>query len=480
MKKLTKFLGIAFLAMSILSCSDDNESQPTIVDIASGDAQFSTLVRALERTDLVETLDGSGQFTVFAPTNAAFTTFFNSLGAGVTVENVDAAVLKKILLNHVIGTEIKSIALPTGTTYAKTLSPINSTDTSPTVSMFVQKSGSTITLNGGASNGGATVTSLDIDASNGVIHVVGNVIAIPTLENHLIANPDLSLSTFVEALQITGLVDTFNASSDFTVFAPTNAAFEALLGPGVSVNTVPVPVLTELLKNHVLGQSYTSSELETRYYKTLAKGAASTTNTLSMYIDLTSGVMINGGGTNGGANVVLTKANIVVASIGVIHVVDRVIAIPTLVNHVIANPDFDTLEAVLTSTGGAFGDQSAVLNALLGLTAAAPATLFAPNNAALATATGTSGFANGATPVQVSTVLQYHVTTAGNVLSSQLTNNQVVPMFTSPVQDVTVILGSGTVDVKDTANNLSRVFQADIQASNGVIHGVDRVLQPAL
>jgi uncharacterized surface protein with fasciclin (FAS1) repeats len=331
MKKLTKFLGIAFLAMSVLSCSDDNESQPTIVDIASGDAQFSTLVRALERTDLVETLDGSGQFTVFAPTNAAFTTFFNSLGAGVTVENVPVATLKAILLNHVIGNEIKSGVLPAAT-YASTLSPINATATSPTISMFVQKEGSVVTINGGSANGGATVTTADIDASNGVIHVVGNVIAIPTI-----------------------------------------------------------------------------------------------------------------------------------------------------VNHVIANPDFDTLQAVVTSTSGAFGDQSGVLNALVGLTAATPATLFAPNNAALATATGTGGFANGATPAQVSTVLQYHVTTAGNVRSSQLTNNQVVPMFTSPVQNVTVILGTSnpvTVDIKDTQNILSRVFQADIQASNGVIHGVNKVLRP--
>ena len=95
-------------------------------------------------------------------------------------------------------------------------------------------------------------------------------------------------------------------------------------------------------------------------------------------------------------------------------------------------------------------------------------------------ATTGTGFAVGATPEQVSKVLQYHVTTAGNVRSNQLTNNQVVPMFTSPVQNVTVILGTGTVDIRDTANNLSRVFQADIQAANGVIHGVNRVLQPSL
>lgn len=330
MKKLTKFIGIALLAISVISCSSDSDSKPTIVDIASGNADFSILVRALERTNLVETLDGSGQFTVFAPTNTAFNTFFSSLGAGVTVENVDTAVLKNILLNHVIGEEIKSGALPAAT-YAPTLSPINTSANAPTISMYVQRSGSAVTINGGSSNGGATVTTADLDASNGVIHVVGNVIAIPTI-----------------------------------------------------------------------------------------------------------------------------------------------------VNHVIANPDFDTLQAVVTSTSGGFGDQSAVLNALVGLTAAAPATLFAPNNTAFTNATTGTGFAVGATTAQVSKVLQYHVTTAGNVRSSQLTNNQVVPMFTSPVQNVTVILGTGTVDIKDTANNLSRVFQADIQASNGVIHGVNRVLQPAL
>jgi uncharacterized surface protein with fasciclin (FAS1) repeats len=75
-------------------------------------------------------------------------------------------------------------------------------------------------------------------------------------------------------------------------------------------------------------------------------------------------------------------------------------------------------------------------------------------------------------------VLQYHATTAGNVRSSQLTNNQVVPMYTDPVQNVTVILGVLTVDIRDTQNILSRVFQADIQASNGVIHGVNKVLRP--
>ncbi|NBL64366.1 fasciclin domain-containing protein [Flavobacterium sp. NST-5] len=334
MKNLLKKCTIACLALTILSCSDDdnnNSNQPqTIADIAAANGDFSVLVTALNRTGLTTVLDGSGQYTVFAPTNAAFNTFFSSIstpGNTVTVENVPEATLRAILLYHVIGDEITFSEVP-ASGYATTLSTLNSAANGPGISMFLQKSGGTITINGGVDSKGATTTqsTADIQASNGVIHVV-----------------------------------------------------------------------------------------------------------------------------------------------------DRVIQIPTIVDHVIDNPEFETLQTVVTSPA-----QSGVLSALSGLTPSAPATLFAPNNAAFATALGSGGFANGASDAAVTKVLQYHVTTAGNVRSTQLSNNQVVPMFTDPVQSTTIILGTNTVDVRDSASNLSRVFQADIQASNGVIHGVNRVLQPVL
>lgn len=331
MKNLIKKFTIACFALTVLSCSDDdnnNSNQPqTIADIAIAGADFSILETALTRTNLVATLDGAGSFTVFAPTNDAFNTFFASLGSNVNVNNVDPAILKAILLYHVIGDEITFAEVPAAG-YATTLSTLNSAANGPGISMFLQKSGTTITINGGVDSKGATTTqaTADIEASNGVIHVV-----------------------------------------------------------------------------------------------------------------------------------------------------NRVIQIPTLVDHVVDNPEFETLQTVVTSAA-----QSAVLNALSGLTPSAPATLFAPNNTAFATALGAGGFANGASNEAVTKVLQYHVTTVGNVRSNQLQNNQIVPMYTDPVQNTTVILGTNTVDIRDTASNLSRVFQADIQASNGVIHGVNRVLQPAL
>jgi uncharacterized surface protein with fasciclin (FAS1) repeats len=324
MKKFSKIIGIALLTLTIFSCSDDDNNTPaqqTIASIAASNPELSTLVTALNITGLTATLNGTGQYTVFAPTNAAFNTYLTANGFA-NINAVPVPTLKAILLNHVIGSEIKSTAIPAAT-YVSTLSPINATPTSPTISMFVQKAGTNVTLNGGIDSKGAVVTTADVDASNGVIHIV-----------------------------------------------------------------------------------------------------------------------------------------------------NRAIQIPTLVDHVIDNPEFDTLQTIVTST-----DQAAVLAALSGLTATAPATLFAPNNAAFTAALGTGGFANGATPAQVTKVLQYHVT-LGNVRSSQLTNNQVVPMYTDPVQNVTVILGVLTVDIRDTQNILSRVFQADIQASNGVIHGVNKVLRP--
>jgi uncharacterized surface protein with fasciclin (FAS1) repeats len=471
---------ISFLAFSCEEEENKNLPSTSIAKIIEVTPEFSSLKEALDITGLTSTFEGSGNFTVFVPTNDAFTEILG----GLSVEEYHAAYpcsLEKILKYHVLGSRVVSTALTDGQMATTLLGEDvkimletnpNFPEIDPDLGVVEEKS---IFINE------SRVFARDVNCSNGIIHVIDAVLQPKTVVDIASANPDLS--TLVTALDRTGLTAELKKGC-FTVFAPTNAAFDTFftsLGAGIDVNNVDVDVLKNILLNHTLGSIIKSNDIPAAVYVSTLSPINTTANapTISMFVQKAGSVVtINGGVENSGATV--TTADIE-ANNGVIHLVSNVIAIPTLVNHVIANPDFDTLQAVVTSgIGGAFGDQSGVLNALVGLTAATPATLFAPNNAALATATGTGGFANGATPAQVSTVLQYHVTTAGNVRSSQLTNNQVVPMFTSPVQDVTVILGTGTVDIKDTANNLSRVFQADIQASNGVIHGVDRVLQPAL
>jgi uncharacterized surface protein with fasciclin (FAS1) repeats len=293
-----------------------------------------------------------------------------------------------------------------------------------------------------------------------------------------IASRTSNLSILVQALNKANLATTLQGAGPFTVFAPTNNAFTAFLNANgyPNLDAVPVATLTEILKNHVISGSLQASALTNNsYIKTLAKGTASSTNTLSMYVNTTSGVRLNGV-----SSVITTGAGTtynITASNGVIHTVDTVIGLPTIVTHAQANPAFSTLVAVVTSTStGTFGDQSAVLGFLANATTK---TVFAPTNSAFTAATTGSGFAVGATPAQFTKVLQYHVTTAGNVLAASLTNGQIVPTVTTPVQNLTIDLTSGA-KIMDTSSTKANIIVTDVQCANGVIHAVDKVLQPIL
>jgi len=149
-----------------------------------------------------------------------------------------------------------------------------------------------------------------------------------------IAVKNSNLKILVQALTRAELAATLQGTGPFTVFAPTDAAFTAFLKttPYATINDVPKDVLTQILLNHVVSGTAKSTDLQTGYIKTLAKGGASTTNTLSMYVDLTSGVKLNGVAK-------VTTAD-VMASNGVIHVVDAVIGLPTIVTHATANSNF--------------------------------------------------------------------------------------------------------------------------------------------
>ena len=287
-----------------------------------------------------------------------------------------------------------------------------------------------------------------------------------------IASQNPNLSTLVSALNKTGLTTTFNSAGDYTVFAPTNDKFQAFLSANgfANLDAVPVALLTEVLKNHVLTGSFYSSELSTGYVKTLAKGSASSTNTLSMFIEVGTTVKLNGGAANNGASVVTADIE---ASNGVIHIVDHVIGLPTVVNHAIANPNFTSLVGALTSEG-----QPDFVGILSG---AGPFTVFAPNNeafTALNTELAPDGIAGVAT-ADITKVLQYHVVSPANVLSSSLTEGQVVTPILSPSQTFTVLLNGGA-RLKDANNRECNIVATDVQASNGVIHVLSKVLLPSL
>lgn len=278
--------------------------------------------------------------------------------------------------------------------------------------------------------------------------------------------PDLSI--LVQALEKTELTTTLQASGSYTVFAPTNSAFTAFLAttPYATINDVPKAALTEILLNHVISTTLKSTELTTGYIKTLAKGSASSTNTLSMYVNTASNMVV----LNGGAMV--TTADIM-ASNGVIHIVDEVIGLPTIVTHATANPNFTSLVGALTGAG-----QPDFVSILSGT---GPFTVFAPTNdafTALNTELAPGGIAS-VSAANLTKVLQYHVVGEANVLAATLTEGQIVTPILTPAQTFTIQL-SGGAKIKDANNRISTIVATDVQCSNGVIHVLDKVLLPIL
>lgn len=278
--------------------------------------------------------------------------------------------------------------------------------------------------------------------------------------------PDLSI--LVQALEKTELTTTLQASGSYTVFAPTNSAFTAFLAttPYATINDVPKAALTEILLNHVISTTLKSTELTTGYIKTLAKGSASSTNTLSMYVNTASNILV----LNGGAMV--TTADIM-ASNGVIHIVDEVIGLPTIVTHATANPNFTSLVGALTGAG-----QPDFVSILSGT---GPFTVFAPTNdafTALNTELAPGGIAS-VSAANLTKVLQYHVVGEANVLAATLTEGQIVTPILTPAQTFTIQL-SGGAKIKDANNRISTIVATDVQCSNGVIHVLDKVLLPIL
>ena len=274
------------------------------------------------------------------------------------------------------------------------------------------------------------------------------------------------LKTFTLALNLTGLADTYNKDGAQTIFAPSNDAFTAYCTAKgyATINDMPVDQLKNLLLNHVINGTFLTAQLTTGYIKSLAFGAASSTNNLSLYIDTTTGVRVNGI-----SNVVTSN---IVATNGAVHIMDTVIDLPTLAIHTTANLTLSTLATTL-----ALPTQATVLANLTGTTLY---TEYAPTNTAFTALdtelTGTGGIA-ALTDANMTSILSYHITN-GNNLSSTFTDGLVVPTLLTP-QSFTLQL-TGGAKIKDVNNRYANITTTDIQCTNGVLHIIDKVLLPTL
>lgn len=275
----------------------------TITDIVSTNEDFETLLAAVVAADLADTLDGDGPFTVFAPTDDAFAALPEGALDGLLAD-VDA--LTNVLLYHVVGAEVYAADL--GADLANLLAGSMSSGFAPTASGIDLPI--SVTPNGVVVGDVALVVTADIMAKNGVIHVIDAVLLPPgTIVDVAV---EAGFSTLAGALTTADLVDTLNGEGPFTVFAPTNEAFDAL--PEGFLAGLSVQELTDILTYHVVPAKVYSSEV--------APGAVPTVNgaTIDVTINEAGDIILNGS-----SQVIATD---VVGSNGVIHIIDTVITPP--------------------------------------------------------------------------------------------------------------------------------------------------------
>ncbi len=489
---------IGLLAALAVACSDDEQPQPqqqvqqaaaeqpaedaqaqdqtqqqaqaetpgTIVDIAVADGRFETLVAAVQAADLVETLQGDGPFTVFAPTDDAFAALPEGTVAALLQ---DIPALTNILLYHVVAGDVR----------AADVVALESAVTVQGESVSITVEGDSVRIND------SLVVIADIVASNGVIHVIDAVLLPPEPEAQAmqseqedeseqaqqaqaeqpgtivdIAVADGRFETLVAAVQAADLVETLQGEGPFTVFAPTDDAFAALPEGAVESLLEDIPALTSILLYHVVAG-------EVRAADVVAIESAVTVQGESVSISVE------------GDSVRINNSLVVIADIeasnGVIHVIDAVLLPPmpqaqamqqdqqeglgTIVDIAVADGRFETLVAAVQAAG--------LVETLQG---EGPFTVFAPTDEAFAALPEGTVEALLEDIPALTSILLYHVV-AGDVRAADVVALDAA--VTVQGELVTV-----TVEGDDVRINDSLVIIADIVAANGVIHVIDAVLLP--
>ena len=288
-----------------------------------------------------------------------------------------------------------------------------------------------------------------------------------TITDFVIAN-QANYSILLEALlKAEGdLPSVLAGSGPFTVFAPDNEAFNAFLDANGlnSLDDVPSDLLTQILLNHVVVGDVRSNELSTGYVESLSTATPNGKN-MSMYIDTSNGVMINGSSKVIGADNILDN--------GVVHLVDAVIGLPTIVTMATSNSAFSNLVAALTRE-----DQPDFANILGSNSDPAPFTVFAPTDDAFADLLAELG-ASGLSDIDGTTLtatLFHHVVGGANVVAANLSDNLTV---TTLGGDITASVTGGP-KLTDANGRESMIIATDVQTSNGVIHVINKVVLPPL
>ncbi|GAA4838577.1 hypothetical protein GCM10023331_24760 [Algivirga pacifica] len=415
-------------------------SLTTIADVVSADENFSTLLAALQKAELAGVFaDKEASFTVFAPDNMAFQALLDADNGINSLDDLDMETLTKVLKFHVVEGMVKSMDLMDG----------DMIETLAGEKLMVKIMDGNVYING------AMVKMADVKTGNGVIHVIDEVLMPTSLKTIAdVVSMDENFSTLLAALQKAELAGVFaDAEASYTVFAPDNMAFQALLDADNGINSLDdldMETLTKVLKFHVAEGNVMSMDLmDGDMIETLAGE--------KLMVKIMDGnVYINGA---------MVKMADVKTANGVIHVIDQVLLPPTPMNIaeiVSMNDDFSFLLAAL--------QKAELVDTFTNDMAAY--TVFAPNNAAFQALFDADNGISSLDDLTVETltaVLTYHVA-EGKVKSMDLMDQQMIPTLQGG--ELTVDLSSGVM-----INN-ANVVEADVMATNGIIHVIDSVLLP--
>jgi len=314
-QKMSYFVLLAMLALT--ACNDDDDDfgipeQDNMIEFASNQEDYSILVEAINISGLTPTIANTGPFTLFAPNNAAFEAYFNTVGIS-NIAELDRDTLGNVLTNHVIAGDFRTTTLQTG--YYSTISAIPFDPNIPSLAYLSVEGGVRI-------NGTALVTDADNRVENGVFQGVDQVAEPATIATFATLDPDFdSLEVALSRSDLsTDFVAELRKGGPYTVFAPNNGAFDTLLlnhPDWAAIEDIPAETLEKVLRLHVSSTENLRSNLlfNGRSINTLAEGE-------SLVIDITSfsePKVIASGNTTTFTILDIQAEN------GVIHVIDTVL-----------------------------------------------------------------------------------------------------------------------------------------------------------
>jgi transforming growth factor-beta-induced protein len=409
-----------------------------VIEEAEDAEDFTTLLAALDAADLTEALEGDGPFTVFAPNDAAFAKIpKEQLDLWLAEGNKD--ILQRVLKYHVVPARVLAADVAPG-----------EVETLDGTKLTISVEGGEVMVDG------AKVIATDVLTSNGVIHVIDSVIT-PPLNVVETARATPGFGTLVAAVTAADLGETLSGEGPFTVFAPTDTAFEGL--PKETLDNLLKPenklVLQSILKYHVVAGKVMKDQVAAGEVETLDDG-----NKFTVAID--GDVMVDD------AKVVAPDVE---ASNGVIHVIDKVIVPPfDLVETAMFNTDFNTLVAAVKA--------AELVDTLRG---AGPFTVFAPNDAAFAKIDEAT-LADLLKPENKTTlanILLYHVV-AGQKVDAQTAGTLVGSAVETAHPDKLsfTVVDNGGLGLEGGDGTSAKIIATDVDGTNGTIHVLDSVIMP--